>query len=198
MNGINLLPWREEKRQARDKQMIVSAVFIWVLSAALVFGGYSYLQVLKKNQNTRNAYLNTEIKKLDEKIKEVNRLQKRKDDLLSRMEVIQNLQRQRTQIVRIFDDVVRKLPDGVYFDTLAKKSRRFNFTGTAQSNARVSNLMESLGSSDWFHDPQLDVINVTPSQGVRISQFNLGVSQRKKKKAAPNPTKAKQVAEVQG
>ena len=198
MKGINLLPWREEKRQARDKQMLASAIIIWVLSAAVVFGGYSYLQVLKNNQNTRNAYLNTEIKKLDKKIKEVKQLQRRKDNLIARMEVIQNLQRQRTQVVRIFDDIVRKLPDGVYFDTLNKKSRRFNFTGTAQSNARVSNLMDSLGSSDWFHRPQLSVINVAPSKGVRLSQFNLGVSQRKEKKVAPNATNVKKTEEAQG
>ncbi len=198
MNGINLLPWREEKRHARDKQMLTSAIFIWLFCAAMVFGGYSYLQVLKNNQNTRNNYLNTEIKKLDKKIKEVKRLQAQKDNLISRMEVIQNLQRQRTQVVRIFDDIVRKLPDGIYFDSLIKKSRRFNFTGTAQSNARVSNLMDSLGSSSWFYSPDLSVINVTPSKGVRISQFNLGVSQRKKQKATPKTVETKKVAEAQG
>jgi type IV pilus assembly protein PilN len=198
MSGINLLPWREDKRHARDKQMLISTIFIWLFCVAVVFGGYSYLQVLKNNQKTRNAYLNTEIEKLDKKIKEVRQLQAEKDNLISRMEVIQNLQRQRTQVVRIFDDIVRKLPDGVYFDTLNKKSRRFNFTGTAQSNARVSNLMDSLGSSDWFFSPDLSVINVTPSKGVRISQFNLGVSQRKKKKAAPKTTKVDKVAETQG
>ena len=198
MSGINLLPWREEKRRARDKQMLSSAIFIWVLCAAMVFGGYSYLQVLKNNQKSRNSYLTTEIKKLDKKIKEVKKLQAQKDNLISRMEVIQNLQRQRTQVVRIFDDIVRKLPDGVYFDTLSKKKRRFNFTGTAQSNARVSNLMDGLGSSDWFYSPQLSVINVTPSKGVRISQFNLGVSQRKKKKTTPAKTDAKKVTEAQG
>ena len=101
------------------------------------------------------------------------------------MEVIQNLQRQRTQVVQIFDDIVRKLPDGVYFDTMNKKKRRFSFTGTAQSNARVSSLMVSLASSSWFNDPTLSVINVTPSQGVRLSQFSLGVPQRKKPKKVP-------------
>jgi type IV pilus assembly protein PilN len=188
MKGINLLPWREERRHARDRRMLSSAVLIWIFCVASVFGGYSYLQVLKKNQNQRNGYLTTEIKKLDKKIKEIKRLQTQKENLIARMEVIQNLQRERTQVVQIFDNIVRKLPDGVYFDSMNKKSRRFSFNGTAQSNARVSNLMESLASSSWFNDPDLSVINVAPSEGVRLSQFKLGVSQRKKKKATkPKP-----------
>ena len=109
------------------------------------------------------------------------------------MEVIQNLQRQRNQVVQIFDDIVRKLPDGVYFDKMNKKGRLFSITGTAQSNARVSNLMENLGSSNWFHNPNLNVINVTPAQGVRLSQFDLKVTQRKK----PKPQKDKPKAQAQ-
>jgi type IV pilus assembly protein PilN len=185
MNGINLLPWREEKRQARNRQMLTSAILIWLLCGGIVFGAYSYLQILKDNQRSRNNYLTAEIKKLDKKIAEIKKLRTKKDNLIARMEVIQNLQRQRTQVVQIFDDIVRKLPDGVYFDSMNKKGRRFTFTGTAQSNARVSSLMESLGSSGWFNNPDLSVINVTPSAGIRLSQFNLGVSQRKKQKKAP-------------
>lgn len=188
MKGINLLPWREERRHVRDRQMLSSAVLIWIICAATVFGGYSYLQVLEKNQNQRNEYLTVEIEKLDKKIKEIKSLQAKKQKLIARMEVIQNLQRERTQVVQIFDSIVRKLPDGIYFDSMNKKSRRFSFNGTAQSNARVSNLMDSLSSSSWFYDPNLSVINVAPSQGVRLSQFKLGVTQREKKKATkPKP-----------
>ncbi len=184
MDGINLLPWREARRRARDRQIVTAAFLIWALCGVAVFGSYSYLKLLQDNQKGRNNYLTGEIKKLDEKIKEIRTLQKQKDNLIARMEVIQNLQQQRNQVVQIFEDIVRKLPDGVYFDRLNKKGRQFNFTGTAQSNARVSNLMENLGSSSWFNDPNLNVINVSPSEGVRISQFSLGVTQRKKPKAA--------------
>ncbi len=190
MSGINLLPWREERRIARDRQMLTIAILIWLTCGAMVFGAFQHLEALKKNQNQRNSYLTTEITKLDKKIEQIKKLQSQKDNLISRLQVIQNLQRQRTQVVRIFDDIVRKLPDGVYFDTINKKQRQFNFTGTAQSNARVSNLMESLAASNWFHDPDLSVINVTPSSGVRLSQFNLVVSQRKEKKTSkPKPGK---------
>ncbi len=98
------------------------------------------------------------------------------------MEVIQNLQRQRTQVIHLFDDIVSKLPDGVYFNTMQKKGKLFKFTGTAQSNARVSNLMERIESSEWFGNPRLSVINVKPTQGVRLSNFTLSVSQQTPKK----------------
>ena len=179
MTGINLLPWREERRRAKDKQLLTTAVLIWVLCVVSVFGAYSYLELLKDGQKKRNSYLNTEISKLDEKIKEINRLRAQKDNLIARMEVIQSLQRERTQVVHLLDDMVRKLPDGVYFDTVVKKGKSIGFKGTAQSNARVSNLMDRLDSSDWFDNPNLNVINVTPSQGVRLSQFDLKVSQQK-------------------
>ena len=183
MDGINLLPWREEKRRTRDRQIVTAAFFIWIMCGVAVFGSYSYLKLLQDNQKGRNNYLTSEIKKLDKAIAEIKTLQRQKDNLVARMEVIQNLQRQRNQVVQIFEDIVRKLPEGVYFDKLNKKGRRFAFTGTAQSNARVSNLMENLGSSSWFNDPNLNVINVEPSEGVRLSQFSLGVTQRTKPKA---------------
>ncbi len=179
MNGINLLPWREELRIARDREMMVTAVLIWALCAVLVFATYSYYQVLIGNQNQRNKYLQSEISKLDEKILEIRKLRSQKDNLIARMEVIQNLQRQRTRVVHFFDDIVRKLPDGVYFDSMEKKSGSFGFSGTAQSNARVSNLMDKYDSSNWFTNPDLEVINITPAQGVRLSQFDLKLSEKK-------------------
>ena len=181
MNGINLLPWREERRRAKDRQMLSTAVLIWILCGVTVFAGYSYLQHLKDNQNDRNQYLTKEIAKLDRKIKEINKLRAQKENLIARMEVIQNLQRERTQVVQLLDDMVRKLPDGVFFETVSKKGSKFSFTGTAQSNARVSSLMERLDSSDWFANPDLNVINITPSQGIRLSQFDLKVSQQRRR-----------------
>ena len=185
MNGINLLPWREEKRIARDRRMGVTAVAIWLICAGVVFAGFSFLKSEQDNQKKRNQFLTVEIRKLDKKIKEIEKLRERKANLISRMEVIQSLQRQRTQVIHLFDDLVHKLPDGVYFNTMQKKGKQFSFTGTAQSNARVSNLMDRLESSDWYANPWLKVINVKPAQGVRLSQFQLRVSQQtpKKKKA---------------
>ena len=176
-SGINLLPWREERRRARDKQMLSTSIFIWILCAVIVFGAYSFLQSKQDRQKNRNNYLQTEIRQLDSKIKEISELRNQKDNLIARMEVIQNLQRERTQVVHLFDDIVRKLPEGVHYQSLTKKGKRFSLQGNAQSNARVSDLMNRLDSSEWFMNPDLNVINIRPSEGVRLSQFILNVSE---------------------
>ena len=178
MNEINLLPWREKRRRERDRRMISSAIFIWLICGSIVFVGFSWFQLLQDNQQERNEFIGDAMLVMDEKLKDIRLLQDQKKNLIERMGVIQDLQRQRTQVVQIFDDIVRKLPEGVYFDSMKKQERHFTFTGMAQSNARVSNLMESLDASDWFNNPDLTVINVAPLNGVRLSQFNLGVSQQ--------------------
>ena len=179
MRNINLLPWREERRQEKERQFLSVSMGIWLLSAVMVFGGYSLMVDRIDNQNNRNQFLRTEINKLEQQIKEVNQLKKRKEAMLARMEIIQQLQRNRTQIVHVFDDMVRKLPKGVSFTKLNKKANTITLTGLAQSNARISALMNNLDSSDWFTNPSLEVINVKPKDGNRISKFILKVKEQK-------------------
>lgn len=181
MMNVNLLPWREERRRLRDRKMLANGVFIWILCAGLVFAGFTYYKNRQDNQDHRNAYLDGEIRKLDEKIEEIRTLRARKQNLLVRMQVIQDLQRERRKVVHLFDDIVRNLPEGVYYSSVAKKKNNFSLNGTAQSNARVSDLMERLDSSDWFDNPNLSVIDVRPREGVRLSQFKLTVSEQKSK-----------------
>ena len=178
--NINLLPWREEQRRLRDRKMLGNAIFIWILCAGLVLLAFMYLGNQQDNQRSRNSYLNTEIRKLDRKIDEIKTLKEQKDNLLVRMQVIQNLQRERRKVVHLFDDIVRKLPEGVHYNSLSKNGNNFNLAGMAQSNARVSDLMNRLDSSEWFDNPNLSVIDITPQEGVRLSQFKLGVSEEKK------------------
>jgi type IV pilus assembly protein PilN len=178
--NINLLPWREERKRLRDRKMVANGVLIWILCGVLLFSGFTFYKNKQKNQSKRNNYLTQEIKKLDEKIKEIKTLREQKENLLLRMQVIQDLQSERRRVVHLFDDIVRKLPEGVYYRSLSKKKRNFNMQGTAQSNARVSDLMNRLDSSEWFANPSLNVIDVTPRQGVRISEFKLRVSEEKK------------------
>jgi len=177
--NINLLPWREERRRLRDRKMMANGVLIWILCGAAVFAGLTYFQNRQDHQNRRNEYLDTEIRKLDKKIEEIKTLRAQKENLLVRMQVIQDLQRERRKVVHLFDDIVRNLPEGVYYSTISKKKNDFSLNGTAQSNARVSDLMERLDSSEWFANPNLSVIDVTPREGVRLSQFKLGVSEQK-------------------
>lgn len=180
--NINLLPWREERQRLRDRKMMANGVLIWVLCGVVVFSGLTFLKNKQAYQETRNEYLSGEIRKLDKKIEEIKTLRAKKENLLVRMQVIQNLQRERRKVVHLFDDIVRKLPEGVYYTTLSKKKKNFNLDGTAQSNARVSDLMNKLDASDWFANPSLSVIDVRPREGVRLSQFKLKISEEKNEK----------------
>lgn len=183
MIDVNLLPWREELRRERDRGRLVASVLFWILCVLVVYFAVGYLQKMQDAQRARNDYLQGEIAELNKKIAEIKDLRARRDNLLARMEVIQDLQRDRTRIVHLFEDIVRKLPEGVYLTALAKNGGRFTLDGVAQSNARVSDLMNRLDDSVWFTDPDLDVINVTPSEGRRLSRFKLRVSEERRKTA---------------
>jgi type IV pilus assembly protein PilN len=176
---INLLPWREIRRQEQDRQLLSASVGAWLLMGLVVFYGWYYMNGLIDHQNKRNEYLSTEIAKLDERIAEINKLKERKQALIARMEIIQQLQQNRTQIVHVFDDLVRKLPKGVYLTGLAKKNNQITLKGMAQSNARVSHLMNNLDSSDWFTNPNLDIVNAQDQGGSRVSQFTVRVNEQK-------------------
>lgn len=175
---INLLPWREIRRQEQDRQLLSASIGAWLLMGLTVFYGWYHMNGLIDHQNKRNAYLSAEISKLDEKIAEINRLKERKQALIARMEIIQQLQQDRTQIVHVFDDLVRKLPKGVYLTGLAKKNKQITLKGMAQSNARVSHLMNNLDSSDWFTNPNLDIVNAQNQGGNRVSQFTVRINEQ--------------------
>lgn len=176
---INLLPWRELRRQEQDRQLLSASIGAWLLMGMVVFYGWYHMNGLIEHQEKRNAYLQTEIAKLEERIKEINKIKERKQALIARMEIIQQLQRDRTKIVHIFDDLVRKLPKGVHFTGLSKKNDRITLKGMAQSNARISNLMNNLDSSNWFTNPDLDIVNAQNRGDSRISQFTLRVNEQK-------------------
>jgi type IV pilus assembly protein PilN len=177
---INLLPWRETRRKEQDRQILSIGVGAWILMGLIIFYAHLHVTGLIENQQKRNEFLNQEIKKVDEQIKEIRELQAEKAALLKRMHVIQQLQLDRTQIVHLFDDLVRKMPEGVYLTSLKQTGKNIVLTGDAQSNARVSALMRNLDASDWFANPDLDVINVKPRGSDRISEFTLRVAQKAK------------------
>ena len=184
MTRINLLPWREIRRRQRDRQLLFAGAGSWALMALIVMYASLHMNTLIENQNRRNTYLKQEITTLDKQIKEIQELKRKKESLLARMDVIQRLQSDRTQIVHVFDDLVRKLPKGVYLTSLGKKKKTIIMKGIAQSNARVSALMRNLDSSDWFTNPTLNVISVSPKAGTLVSRFTLTVRQEVKDKKA--------------
>ncbi len=177
---LNLLPWREMRRKEQDRQLLTVAIGAWILMGLIVFYAHLHVTGLIDDQNRRNGYLQQEIAKVDKEIKEIKELKKQRQALIARMNVIYELQGDRTQIVHVFDDLVRKLPEGVYFTTLKQNGRSIAVNGIAQSNARVSALMRNLEASDWFTQPNLDVINVKEEGNDRVSQFTLKVKQASK------------------
>jgi len=180
MANINLLPWREAQRRERNQMTLVVCAAMWAAACLVVFAGKIFMDSRIDHQKARNAYVQSEINSLSKVIKEIEDLKEKRDALLSRMEVIQNLQKNRSQIVHVFDDLVSKLPNGVYYDTITKTQNSFGIKGKAQSNGRVSALMRSLDASDWFTNATLNVVNVVDQNGASISQFDVLVKEQRK------------------
>ena len=177
---VNLLPWREMRRKEQDRQLLTIAVGAWILMGVIIFYAHVHVSALIENQNKRNDFLNQEIAKVEKEIKEIAELKKQRADLIARMNVIYQLQGDRAQVVHLFDELARKLPDGIYFSSLRHSGSSIALQGVAQSNARVSALMRNLASSDWFADPELEVITVSAKGSDRVSNFSLKVKQAAK------------------
>ena len=125
-----------------------------------------------KNQLARNSYLQTEIQALDSKVAEINELQEQKREIRDRMNVIQNLQGSRPIIVRVFDELVKTLPDGVYFQTLNRVGDSLNIVGVADSYGELTGLMRQLDASTWFTDPNLQIISAADGEGFSANAAN--------------------------
>lgn len=180
---LNLLPWREMRRREQDRQLLTIAIGAWALMLLIVFYAHLHVTGLIEHQTRRNDFLKEEIAKVEKEIKEVAELKKRREALIARMNVIQQLQSDRTRVVRIFDELVRSMPEGVQLKSLKHNGKDMALTGVAQSNARVSALMRNLDAAQWFRDPNLNVINVRSRGGERVSEFSLKVKNVVKKEA---------------
>ena len=158
MARINLLPWRAERRKQRQREfytMLGLAAVAGVLMSLLL---YFYYDGQVSGQNERNAYLEAEIAKVKEQNKEIDRLDSQKKRLLDRKKVIEELQGKRSQMVHLFDALVRTIPDGVVLTALKQEGETLTLEGRTQSNARVSTYMRNLESSGWMSNPELSVI----------------------------------------
>ncbi|MDQ1118309.1 MULTISPECIES: PilN domain-containing protein [Pseudoxanthomonas] len=165
MAKINLLPWRAERRAQRQKEfygMLGVAAAISVLLALFI---WFYYNGQIDGQNERNAFLQGEIAKVDAQITEINALDKQKDRLLARKKVIEELQANRSQMVHLFDSLVRTIPDGVVLTSIKQEGNVLTLQGRSQSNARVSTYMRNLEGSGWMTKPDLSVIEAKAAEG---------------------------------
>jgi type IV pilus assembly protein PilN len=177
MAKINLLPWREELRNQRKQEFMVMLGFAAVVAIGIWGLVHVYHTQLIEYHQARNQYLTEEIAKLDEKIEEIKKLQQEKERLLARMRAIEQLQGNRPLVVRLFDELVTNLPEGVSLLSVNQKGTAITINGVAQSNARVSTFMRNLEASDWLRNPQLDIIQAKDEEGQRISNFTLRFTQ---------------------
>lgn len=184
MARINLLPWRAERRKARQKEfgaiMLLSILAALALSVLIVF----YFSSEISGQRKRNAFLDTQIAEVDKKLTEIEELDKKKSKLLARKEVIEKLQSNRSQMVHLFDSLVRTIPDGAVLTAIKQDAETLTLEGRAQSNARVSTYMRNLEVSGWMTKPDLSIIEAKGNEKGLPYEFKLQV-----KLANPNAPK---------
>ncbi|MDH3987779.1 MAG: PilN domain-containing protein [Gammaproteobacteria bacterium] len=177
MPRINLLPWREEERKKRQQDFMV-ALAASVIAAAAVVGLtlFGYVQAIE-NQQARNLRLETEIAELERSIAEIDGLEAQKERLLARMEIIEQLQRSRPEIVHLFDEISRQMPEGVYLNGMKQTGMSVELKGVAQSSTRVSALMRQADQSEWLTDPSVTKVETTESGPARQAEFVVNLKQ---------------------
>jgi type IV pilus assembly protein PilN len=197
MARINLLPWREQLREERKQRFLVAMGGTLVIAGGLVVLAGQYLNGAIEQQTARNDFVKKEIAVLDARIKEIKELKERRAQLLERMKIIQDLQGNRPVIGHIFDQLVRTLPDGVYFTELKRVDKSIAIIGAAESNNRVSSLMRNLDASEWLVAPNLTEVKAVTAGAVdQANVFQLTVRQtqpgeEETESAAPAADKAK-------
>jgi type IV pilus assembly protein PilN len=165
MPRINLLPWREGQRKERKLAFLVALGAAGVAACVTAFAAYMMYGSMIEAQQHRNDRLRTEIKTLDKQNEEINNLETAKQKYIARMEIIEKLQRSRPEIVHVFDEIVRTLPEGVYLTSIKQSDKKLKFEGVAQSSTRVSSFMRNIDGSQWLRNPELEVVQTTKGSG---------------------------------
>jgi len=171
MPSINLLPWREAERKKRQRDFGVAMGGAVVAAIAVVMLTILAYSQMISGQQGRNDRLTAEIVELEKSIAEIDGLERQKERLLARMEIIEELQQSRPEIVHLFDELVRQLPEGVYLTGMKQTGSRVEIRGVAQSSTRVSALMRQIDSSEWMGDPEVERVETKQSGASRQSEF---------------------------
>ena len=187
MIPINLLPHRAARRKAQQQQFFVLAGLTLALAGAIVVAVHIFFAGRIENQVERNKYLESEIVQLDKQIDEIRKLKEQTQALLARKRVVESLQTNRTETVRLLDQLVRQLPDGVYLKSVKQTGQKVNVIGYATSNARVSTLMRNFEASPWLESPTLIEIKAVTVENALLNEFNLNVSISRPKEEGANP-----------
>ncbi len=150
MAHVNLLPWRAERRKQREREFYMQLVAAFVVALAVLLLWIFWMDQRIDNQNERNAYLQTEIKQLDVRIAKIKDLEKVREHLLARKQIIEQLQADRSQMVHLFDELVKTIPSSARLSGLKQSGQSMSLDGVAQSNASVAEYMRNVESSPWM------------------------------------------------
>src|ERR1700730_7801057 len=173
MPRINLLPWREQERKVRRREFMVALGGAAFAAVIFVLGGKLLYSSWIDGQNAKNNLLKKEIVKLDAQIADIQDLENRKQRLVARMEIIERLQRKRPEIVHLFDELVKTVPEGVYLTQIKENGNKLEIHGVAQSSTRVSTFMRNIDASTWMDNPQLQVVESAKDSTNGGSSFTL-------------------------
>jgi len=194
MPSINLLPWRQERRQRRKKEFLIGLAAAFVMAALVTLLAHLTVSSMIDTQRRRNDLLTAEIAQLDKAIAQIVVLEEKKDGMIARMQVIDTLQSSRPEVVKLFDQVVATLPEGVYLTSVKQTGRKLEFNGVAQSSTRVSAFMRNIDASETLSAPELKVIQTGKDAGPG-AQFTLFAQMRAGDDSAA-PANGKRIARV--
>ena len=173
MPRINLLPWREQERKIRRREFMVAAGGAIFAAVIFVLGGKLLYSSWTDAQKEKNNLLTKEIVKLDAQIADIQDLENRKQRLVARMEIIEKLQRKRPEIVHLFDEIVKTVPEGIYLTAIKQTGNKLEIKGVAQSSTRVSTFMRNIDTSTWMDNPELQVVETAKDSPTGGSSFTV-------------------------
>ncbi len=183
MANINLLPWRAERRKQREREFYMMLAASAVAALAVLFLAIFWMGHRIDVQNERNAFLQKEIAALDKQIEEIKELDKTRSALLTRKEIIEQLQSNRSQMVHLFDEMVKTIPEGVRLTSMKQAGETLTLEGVAESNSRVATYMRNIDNSPWMGRTDLRKIeNKSGTKDVDAKmpyEFSLDVKLRK-------------------
>ena len=176
MIRVNLLPHRQIRREARQREFGLMALFSAIAAAVIIFLGYSYISAKIDAQVERNARLDAAIVKLDKEIADIKDLKDQISTMLERKQVVENLQTNRSQAVVVLDELSRQLPEGMYLKSIKQQGNVISVEGVADTNARVATLVRNLSTSNWMESPSLVEIKSVMVNTLKQNAFALNVN----------------------
>ncbi len=176
MANINLLPWREEAREKRKRDYTGVLALVFLASCLIVYAALGFIDMLKNEQNQRNAYLTSEISLLESQIKEIRIITTRKKDIERRTDIILDLQQSRNLPTHVLDELVRVVPAGIYFSNIEKKEDLLYVEGLSESNNHVTNMMRRIESSNWLGDSTPQQVKIGENNSRLLQKFSMQIS----------------------